>query len=197
MAAGDRWKCDAAEFLCLHPIPGGSGGENANEYSLCVYVVFEEKEQPEMTVLFTGDVEGEGEKELVEELRRYGICDVTLLKTAHHGSRNSTSEELLEQIKPCVAVISCGENNRYGHPHAETVDRLKEAGCRIFTTSAYGAISVESGICEGETARGWRDGECGNAHCDYLIRRQGGSGDQCVGTRLCPIEGVVGILLCD
>ncbi|MGN0168971.1 MAG: ComEC/Rec2 family competence protein [Acetatifactor sp.] len=142
LAVGDSWQCGDAAFLCLHPLPG-CDTENANEYSLCVYAIFGKWEQPEMTVLFTGDVEGEGEKELIEALIRYGIHDVTLLKAAHHGSRNSTSMELLEQLRPDIAVISCGENNRYGHPHEELLGRFFESGIKVLRTDELGAISVQ------------------------------------------------------
>jgi len=93
--------------------------------------------------LFTGDVEGTGEMMLSETIREYGISDVTVLKVSHHGSRYATGEAFLEQVRPQAAVISCGENNWYGHPHQETLQRLESAGCKIFTTPQYGAITVE------------------------------------------------------
>lgn len=67
---------------------------------------------------------------------------ITLLKVAHHGSKNSTSEEFLQVINPTIAVISCGKNNRYGHPHEETLERLSEAEVLWFCTRDYGAITV-------------------------------------------------------
>ena len=63
-------------------------------------------------MLFTGDVCGEGEECLVKELKRQHITQVDVLKVAHHGSVNGTSETLLQQISPKVAVISCGRNNK-------------------------------------------------------------------------------------
>jgi competence protein ComEC len=90
-------------------------------------------------LLFTGDVEGEGEEQLLEsEL----LEDVDVLKVAHHGSRNSTPIELLKRIKPEVSVISCALHNSYGHPHKETIDRLRKTGCRIYSTSKGGAVTV-------------------------------------------------------
>ncbi|MGF7144816.1 beta-lactamase superfamily II metal-dependent hydrolase [Anaerotaenia torta] len=64
------------------------------------------------------------------------------MKVAHHGSRNSTPEELLEIIRPGYALISCGRRNRYGHPHKELLERLKEAECRVKSTPEAGAVSV-------------------------------------------------------
>lgn len=68
---------------------------------------------------------------------------MTLLKVSHHGSGNATGEELLELITPRYAVISCGKNNPYGHPHRETLSRLSEAGCEVFSTAECGAVKVE------------------------------------------------------
>ena len=64
---------------------------------------------------------------------------------AHHGSRNSTSEEFLEAVQPEIALISAGKDNSYGHPHAELLERLEEAGCSILSTPEYGAITVKVG----------------------------------------------------
>ena len=89
--------------------------------------------------LFTGDIEGMGEEQLLSVCREAGItCDI--LKVAHHGSRNSTSEELLDVIRPEAAVISCGEDNLYGHPHQELLRRLEDRKIRTFQTDNTGAV---------------------------------------------------------
>ena len=62
---------------------------------------------------------------------------------AHHGSKNSSNEELLRLIQPAYAFISAGQGNRYGHPHQETVKRLADVGSRIYSTQENGAIIVE------------------------------------------------------
>ena len=92
-------------------------------------------------MLLTGDVELEGEQNLVNSgrLGRYPV-----LKAAHHGSRNSGTEEFLQIVKPAVAVISAGQDNRYGHPHEETLERLKNAGCVICSTQECGAVMLRS-----------------------------------------------------
>lgn len=95
-------------------------------------------------MLLTGDVEGKGEKSLCENdrLRQYDV-----LKAAHHGSRNSGTEEFLQITRPSIALISAGVDNRYGHPHTETLERLGEAGCRVYSTQENGMLTV------------WTDGE--------------------------------------
>ncbi len=96
----------------------------------------------DMSVLFTGDTEGEGEKLVQKELAKRGIDEITVLKVAHHGSKNSTGEEFLKAVNPEIAVISYGENNRYGHPHKETVERLWESGSINYHTAKSGAITI-------------------------------------------------------
>lgn len=88
-------------------------------------------------LLFTGDVEGKGEEELVEDFSE----EILLLKVAHHGSKNSTFEPFLEQTRPKYAVISAGIDNSYGHPGKETLLRLKKYGAKIYSTQDHGAIS--------------------------------------------------------
>lgn len=93
-------------------------------------------------MLLTGDVEGEGERELLRELQKRGIRDITLLKAAHHGSRYSSKKDFLEQLSPDFAVISCGRDNRYGHPHPELLQRLRECGAQTLQTPRSGAVTL-------------------------------------------------------
>ncbi len=139
LKAGDSWHTKKADFICLHPPEGSSLGGNAG--SECIYIQLGE-EGACGSLLLTGDVEGEGEQLLLEELKERGICKVSLLKVAHHGSRNSTSEEFLGQTRPAVSIISCGRDNSYGHPHEQLLDRLEEQGCYVMQTSIDGAITV-------------------------------------------------------
>lgn len=150
VSAGDAWESGSVRFLCLHP-ERESGTMNENAYSECFYVDF-----GDFTLLLTGDVEGSGEEALLAELQRRGIGQLDLLKTAHHGSRNSTTEEFLQQLHPGTAIISCGSNNRYGHPHAELLNRLESAGVQWICTKDYGAITVEMDKGGGVKMRGYR-----------------------------------------
>lgn len=151
VSAGDAWESGSVRFLCLHP-ERESGTMNENAYSECFYVDF-----GDFTLLLTGDVEGSGEEALLAELQRRGIGQLDLLKTAHHGSRNSTTEEFLQQMHPGTAIISCGSNNRYGHPHAELLNRLESAGVQWICTKDYGAITVEMDKGGGVKMRGYRE----------------------------------------
>ena len=144
VGAGDGWECGGARFLCLNPRKGWAG-EETNQYSQCFYVEFLEKgkngeKEATFSLLLTGDVEGAGEENLIRELDSLGISHADLLKVAHHGSGGATTQSLLNRVRPGISVISCGENNRYGHPDQELLDRLKAWGSRIVVTKDSGAV---------------------------------------------------------
>lgn len=89
--------------------------------------------------LITGDMERDGELRLVEDV---SLPDVDVLVVGHHGSDTSSTEQLLEAVRPELALISVGANNRYGHPSAETLSRLDGAGADIYRTDLYGTIEA-------------------------------------------------------
>ena len=95
----------------------------------------------DFSMLCTGDVEGKGEELLLQKVagKEYDV-----LKVAHHGSKYSTSEEFLKICTPDIALISAGEDNRYGHPHEELLERLGNVGCKIYNTQENGAIMLET-----------------------------------------------------
>ncbi len=136
MSRGDSLKSGEVSLTCLHPQTGSAVTES-NVYSQCFLV-----EYGDFSMLLTGDVEGEGEDLLMRELLQREVDSIDILKVAHHGSRFSTGEELLALIKPRMAVISCGEDNLYGHPHKELLDRLEAVGCGIYRTPETGAVTI-------------------------------------------------------
>ena len=90
--------------------------------------------------LFTGDISKTEEKQI---LKQWEIGEIDFYKAAHHGSNNSNSSEFLDHLSPKIAVISCGEDNSYGHPGAEAVLHMEEAGCEIFYTMERGQVTIE------------------------------------------------------
>ena len=78
----------------------------------------------DFTMLFTGDIEEKAEKEILQKYKNSNILDCDILKVAHHGSKSSSIQEILEKITPKVAVIGVGENN-YGHPNSDVMKRLE------------------------------------------------------------------------
>ena len=95
----------------------------------------------ETSFLFTGDAEREEEQDILEE--GYDIS-ATVLKVGHHGSETSTTYPFLREIMPTYAVISCGEGNNYGHPHDNTLSRLRDADVILYRTDMQGTIACVS-----------------------------------------------------
>lgn len=139
MEAGDIMEEGEFKLTCKAPAAAYKG-EAGNAASMVL-----EAEFGAFDMLFTGDVEGDGEKLLEENgLRQYDV-----LKVAHHGSKNSSTEAFLKQTLPRMAWISSGIDNRYGHPHEETVKKLEEIGSRIYRTQECGAVTL---VTDGEDA---------------------------------------------
>ena len=108
-----------------------------------------EEESIEEESIEEESIEEESIEEQIEEKRpqnkmgaNHTETELTILKVAHHGSKNSTSEEFLKAANPKIAIISCGKGNRYGHPHEETLERLDKVDVPWFCTKDYGAITV-------------------------------------------------------
>ncbi len=111
-----------------------NGGSDANEQSLVtLYVNGNDK------LLFMGDAGEETEHEILNKLE-----DVDLVKIGHHGSRTSTSTELLNKVNPEFAVITVGKENSYGHPHIETMEKLKSKNLKLHRTDQCGTIVFTS-----------------------------------------------------
>lgn len=132
---GDVLQDKNLKISCLGPERGISTSE-VNKISTVLYVEYEE-----FKMLLTGDVTGEAERKLLTELE--GREPLTVLKVAHHGSRYSTPQELLEMTEPVYAMISAGKDNRYGHPHGELMERLRNQGCYIYQTLESGAVTLK------------------------------------------------------
>lgn len=97
-----------------------------------------------VTALLTGDVESDGEYASIEQLYEdKDVSEIDIYKAAHHGSKYSNTEEILKYTRPKTVVISCGEDNRYGHPHTEAVERMRQIGSNIIITKNTGAITIK------------------------------------------------------
>ena len=95
--------------------------------------------------LFTGDAGKEAESDILAYCADNGISlQADVYKAGHHGSSTSSGEELLEAVKPAYTVISCGEDNSYGHPHKETVERFRMRGIQMFRTDEQGSVVAYS-----------------------------------------------------
>ena len=90
--------------------------------------------------LFTGDCSWKCENELAKTDGRKLRADI--LKAGHHGSKYSSTSSFLEKVKPSAAVISCGKDNKYGHPADEALERLENAGAKVYRTDINGSVIV-------------------------------------------------------
>ena len=143
--AGDAVERGGVRWRVLHPPePDWERRRVRNDDSVVVEVV-----HGEVAILFTGDVGADVERAIVPRLTP---ARIRVLKVAHHGSRTSTSRELLEGWRPQLALISAGRANTFGHPAPEVVRRLEAFGARVLRTDRDGQITVTT---DGRTLR-WR-----------------------------------------
>ena len=110
--------------------------EDTNNTSIVIRIVY-----GDTSFLFTGDAEQETEEKILESGQD---IESTVLKVGHHGSSTSTSQAFLDAVSPTYAVISCGKDNSYGHPHSETLAKLASAGVEVLRTDELGDIYCTS-----------------------------------------------------
>lgn len=127
--AGEELPIMNSSLQVLYPL---SQGDGKNNDSLVLY-----GNLLGTRFLFTGDLEKEGEEVLLEH---YPQLAVDVLKAGHHGSKGCSSMSFLETIKPKLTLISAGQNNRYHHPHQETLERLAKVNSQFLRTDQHGAI---------------------------------------------------------
>jgi len=131
--AGDAFAAGIIRFTVLAP---GKKFKDLNNMSVVIRM-----EHGETAFLFTGDAEEKSERQILAS-RHPLRADV--LKIGHHGSRSSTTIEFLDAVKPSVAVISCGAENSYNHPHEETISKLSDLkrNIKIYRTDKNGTIVI-------------------------------------------------------
>ena len=96
------------------------------------------------SMLFTGDIEETSEKEILKLYsKNKDLLKANILKVAHHGSKTSSTSEFINVVNPKIAVIGVGNNNKFGHPNENVLERLKQLGCKVFRTDLGGEISIE------------------------------------------------------
>src|SRR5439155_21053143 len=134
---GEELHLGAARILVLYPpSPDWERQKVRNDDSVVLEVVY-----GDVAFLLTGDIGSEVERSIAPHLLQ---AKTRILKVAHHGSRTSTSQELLDAWHPQIALISCGRGNSFGHPAPEVVARLEGAGVRIYRTDRDGEITVDT-----------------------------------------------------
>lgn len=132
---GGRYRLGDAEFSIIAPNKEDYG-DVENNYSIGIVLMHGSRK-----FVFTGDAEEEAEEDIVDN----GIdISADVLKAGHHGSRTSSTEKFIRAVGPEYAVVSCGENNEYGHPNAATLNTLRSMGIKLFRTDEQGSIIAVS-----------------------------------------------------
>lgn len=109
-----------------------------NNNSLVLKMVYKN-----FSILFTADIEKVAEEEMLKLYKNHpDILKATILKVAHHGSKTSTTEKFLRVVKPKYALIGAGENNLFGHPNEEIINRLNQKNIKIYRTDEMGEIEI-------------------------------------------------------
>lgn len=133
--SGDKYTLGKSTFTILSPKENNIY-KDSNNYSVVI-----KAEYGKNSFLFTGDAEELVEDEILSD--NFNI-KADVLKVGHHGSTTSTSEEFLNKVSPKYAVISCGNNNKYGHPHKETLEKLETRNVTTYRTDLEGTIIAQS-----------------------------------------------------
>src|SRR5262249_40494921 len=116
-----------------YPMADGWG---INNTSLVTYVRY-----GRFTALLTGDAQTEAEQQVVTD---HAVFRATVMKIGHHGSCNATATTVLRTAAPAVALISAGQGNSFGHPHCQTLDKLRAQGSHWYRTDVNGSITIKT-----------------------------------------------------
>ncbi|MBQ7586485.1 MAG: DNA internalization-related competence protein ComEC/Rec2 [Lachnospiraceae bacterium] len=140
MTRGDEICYRRLRISCLAPDNGREKYEDLNEGSLVLGVQYNSHDNGNsFRALMTGDISSAVEDELISG----GLDEYDWLQVAHHGSRSAANERFIQTVRPRVAVISAGIDNKYGHPHEETLKLLREAGDTVTcVTSEAGEVDT-------------------------------------------------------
>lgn len=133
VAAKDRISLGNTELTILSP-ESGKEFQDTNAGSIVARL-----KKEDISFLLTGDINKKQEAEFTSK-----EVESNVLKVAHHGSKNSSSQEFLNAVAPEIAVISTGKNNFYGHPHKEVLERIEMLGAKIMRTDESGTIQILS-----------------------------------------------------
>lgn len=147
---------DGVRLEIVHPTSGHLNDESRNENSVSFRLVY-----GNFSMLLTGDAEEWGEEQM---LRSGANLRSEVYKVGHHGSNSSSTPRFLDAVRPKIAVVSAGKDNKFGHPHPDVVARLQERGITILCTIELGSIEV---ITDGEVM--WWEAEKGSG--EYELDR--------------------------
>lgn len=152
---GETYELGSASFTLLAPLQENS---DSNDNSIALLLTY-----GDTSFYFEGDA---GEEEEAQILSSGAAVKADVYKIGHHGSKTSTTDDMLAAVNPACAVISAGEDNRYGHPHAEVLNKLRMNGIRTFRTDEQGTVVAKSDgkniVFNMSPSDTWRAGEPGD-----------------------------------
>ncbi len=133
------FKVGEVKFTILAPTDGKFSDNNNNSVVLRL-------DYGETSILYTGDAEVKSEEDMLDRYgsRAGGMLDCDIIKVGHHGSETSSDVDFIDAVSPTFAIISCGENNKHGHPDGVIVDRYEDAKSQILRTDKEGSIVFTS-----------------------------------------------------
>lgn len=134
--AGQQWTIGATQFSYLSPTDTQYDG---NDDSLVLLM-----QANEHRILLTGDVEQQGEQQLLANYPSL-LQKLAVLKAGHHGSKTSSTQQFIDVTMPRVAIFTAGRNNRYNHPHPDVVERFQRAQSYMWTTGTDGTLKITVG----------------------------------------------------
>lgn len=139
---GDKLKIGNVKILILNPKTSNVQHmiqENPmNNNAIVCKIIFYK-----FSILFTGDIEKEAENEIVQFYNETNTLRADILKVAHHGSKTSSTDEFLDLVKPKIALIGAGVNNKFGHPNKQTITKLEIRKVKIYRTNLMGEICMK------------------------------------------------------
>lgn len=133
---GTSYNLGNASFTVIAPVKGKDYGTDLNNWSVGIRLTYGDN-----AFVLCGDAESTAEQDIVDS---GAVLSADVLKAGHHGSSTSTSAAFLKKVSPTWAVIQCGKDNSYGHPHRETLAAFKKAGVTVFRTDELGTIMAVS-----------------------------------------------------
>lgn len=122
-------------MLICHPMTEGKG---ENDDSISLYVDY-----GHFSLMMTGDLSKSGEQKIIKQFK---LPKIDILKFGHHGSKTSTDDKFVNQLRPTVGIVSAGINNRYHHPNIETLRTAKKYHVKVYNTAEKGMIKIEWGL---------------------------------------------------
>lgn len=136
LVEGDSMEIGGVSVQVIHPPASDVRPMPENDRSVVVRLIF-----GELTFLLTGDIEAEAEREILAS----GLSVAAdVIKVPHHGSRTSSTDQMVRSVSARIAVIPVGRRSPFGHPHAEVVERWRNIGAQVLTTGERGMITIST-----------------------------------------------------